>query len=369
MIIDADAHVVESERTWDYMDPSDSQFRPVVVTIPDEQGKPRHYWLIDGKIRNVARMPVDGKDRHDPSVISEETAAAARTSGRAMAVPLAFRHLEDVAGRVSHMDQLGTDIQVLFSTIFTHRVADRAEVEVALCRSYNRWMADVWRQGKGRLRWVAILPYSAMDEAVKEAKAVVPNGACAVAMRAVEGERLPSDPAFYPLYGELSRLDLPIALHIGNSNTRIREVLSNDGFGGTFSYLRLMSVAAFHSWVGKGVPELFPKLRIGFFEASAQWVPFALHDLKRRFETRGKRMKADLMRECRMYVACQTDDDLPYILTYAGEDNLLIGTDYGHTDQSSDLEALRVFKSAESPVSLRVREKIMDDNARAFYRL
>ncbi len=28
-IIDADAHVVESAHTWDYMEPSEKQYRPV----------------------------------------------------------------------------------------------------------------------------------------------------------------------------------------------------------------------------------------------------------------------------------------------------------------------------------------------------
>jgi hypothetical protein len=30
--IDADAHVVESEHTWDDMDPADRKYRPVLVT-------------------------------------------------------------------------------------------------------------------------------------------------------------------------------------------------------------------------------------------------------------------------------------------------------------------------------------------------
>ncbi len=29
--IDSDAHVVESERTWDYMDKADQKYRPVIV--------------------------------------------------------------------------------------------------------------------------------------------------------------------------------------------------------------------------------------------------------------------------------------------------------------------------------------------------
>lgn len=51
-----------------------------------------------------------------------------------------------------------------------------------------------------------------------------------------------------------------------------------------------------------------------------------------------------MMREKRLYVACQTDDDLPYILKYSGEDNIVIGTDYGHVDSSSELDAIQTLR-------------------------
>ena len=34
MVIDADAHVLESEHTWDYLEPADRKYRPVPVTVP-----------------------------------------------------------------------------------------------------------------------------------------------------------------------------------------------------------------------------------------------------------------------------------------------------------------------------------------------
>jgi predicted TIM-barrel fold metal-dependent hydrolase len=52
----------------------------------------------------------------------------------------------------------------------------------------------------------------------------------------------------------------------------------------------------------------------------------------------------------------------------AGEDNLVIGTDYGHTDSSSDLDAINVFRRRDD-LSLAVKEKILSDNARALYAL
>jgi predicted TIM-barrel fold metal-dependent hydrolase len=44
----------------------------------------------------------------------------------------------------------------------------------------------------------------------------------------------------------------------------------------------------------------------------------------------------------------------------------MIGTDYGHTDQSSELEALRIFQE-DGQVPSEVARKILDDNPSAFY--
>ena len=38
LVIDADAHVVESAHTWDYMDPSEKQYRPHSFGNPRRSG-------------------------------------------------------------------------------------------------------------------------------------------------------------------------------------------------------------------------------------------------------------------------------------------------------------------------------------------
>jgi predicted TIM-barrel fold metal-dependent hydrolase len=86
-------------------------------------------------------------------------------------------------------------------------------------------------------------------------------------------------------------------------------------------------------------------------------------------ERGGKKVdKEDVLRRNRIYVACQTDDDLPYVLKYSGEDQLVIGTDYGHNDTSSEILALRKLKE-DGAVPPQVVNKILDDNARALYGL
>ena len=79
-------------------------------------------------------------------------------------------------------------------------------------------------------------------------------------------------------------------------------------------------------------------------------------------------IKYDLFRENRLYVACQPDDDLPYVLNYTGEDNVVLGTDYGHSDSSTELEAMRTMRE-ECPVPRDTVEKILDANPRALYGL
>src|SRR5207253_5782164 len=50
--IDADAHVLETERTWSYMTESEHEFRPQVVKAPGPSGADIDWWLIDGRRRS-----------------------------------------------------------------------------------------------------------------------------------------------------------------------------------------------------------------------------------------------------------------------------------------------------------------------------
>jgi len=129
-VIDADAHVIETERTWDYMKGPESKFRPVTVTPHND---PRQFWLIDGNIFS-------------------------RVSNVNREIPMASREMLDIEARLRHLDELGLDIQVLYPSLFLVPLTRRPEVELALCNSYNRWLVDICSKGENRLRWVAVLP-------------------------------------------------------------------------------------------------------------------------------------------------------------------------------------------------------------------
>ena len=132
-VIDCDTHVDETEDTWAWMDPNQAGLKPTTAypPNPDPARPPSRYWMIDGH-----RQPRFYRDD-----------VRTRTT-------VTTRELLDPMARVRHMDELGTDVQVIYPTLFLVGVTENPKVEVALKRSYNRWLADRCQQTGGRLRWI-----------------------------------------------------------------------------------------------------------------------------------------------------------------------------------------------------------------------
>lgn len=344
--IDADAHVLETPYTWEFMEEEDRRFAPMVVRqtsgreVKGNAGNiHQEYWVVDGRMQ-----PKD--------------------DNVGINTPEAAREMRDIDARLKHMDELQIDVQVLYPTFFLRPVTKRPEVEFALCKGYNRWLAAIWKKAPERMRWVAMAPCLSMDKVRDELSWAKDHGACGIYLRGLEVDRRLSDPYFYPLYTVAEELDMAICLHSGNGSYMVHDFFDDDAF----NKFKLAVVGSFHSLVMDGTPSLFPKARWGFIEVSAQWVPYVLKDLGHRLKRAGKRLPADPLKGLNFYVACEVNDDLPMILPYAGEDNLVIGTDYGHSDSSTEIEALRLMKN-DGKVPPHVIEKILGDNPKRLYGL
>jgi predicted TIM-barrel fold metal-dependent hydrolase len=354
-IIDADAHVIETERTWDYLEPSEQKFRPLLYACPDQPGQ--QYWVVDGKIRGFRFRTLSEQQLQDFSDVS----------GRNMQTPQAARELDDVDLRLKHMDSLDIDVQVMHNTFWIEQVSERPEIETALCRSWNRWMGEIWRKSNNRLRWSCVTPVLAMNEAIAEVKTAKENGAVAVCLRPLEGNRHLTDPYYYPLYETASNLDLPIAVHIANGNPANCDLYRNPPVS-RFATFRQPTVTSCLDVLLSEIPSVFPKLRWGYIETSAQWVPWIYNEVMLRTKTSGRKLPEDVFGEYNIFVTCQTNDDVPYILRYSGKHCLLIGTDYGHTDPSSEMDAIIEFQRQEG-VSPEDKERILSLNPSKLYGL
>jgi len=350
--IDADAHVIETSQTWAYLEGAEKRFAPRLLTqssgetlLSNEGDVLRDFWDIENRTH--------GKDRNTGSDTSRES-----------------REMLSVGARLAHMDQLEIEVQVLYPTLFLRPVVTDAEREAALCKTYNRWLADIWRQGGGRLRWVAMPPLLLLEKSPERVRRELTwakdNGAAGVFLRGLECERTLAEPYFDALWEMASELDMPICIHSANGCFLHHDFFMKDT---SFTRFKLAVVGAFHTLLEKEVPARFPKLRWGFVEVGAQWLPYVLSDLRERFRKKGKAWPERPLAANRMYVACENWEDVPYILAHAGEtDHIMIGTDYGHSDPSTELNAIRRLRN-DARLDVEAARKILEVNPRRFYGL
>jgi predicted TIM-barrel fold metal-dependent hydrolase len=76
--------------------------------------------------------------------------------------------------------------------------------------------------------------------------------------------------------------------------------------------------------------------------------------------------EGNVFKHSNVYVTCENHDDIPYLVEQGFGESLVIGTDFGHADMSSDLDALTKLRF-NSGVSLEDRQRILRLNPAALY--
>ena len=365
--IDADTHVDETEETWEYMLPSEAAYKPVVgyPSNPDPKRATQQFWVID--------------DLRQPRLH--------RDDNRTMTTVEA-RELLDVGVRLRDMDSLNVYAHVMYPTLLLVQPTTKPEIDVALKRAYNRWLGDRYEQSEGRLRWLCVPPLMNMDETINEMRWAKDHGAVGVFKKGNrEADKGLTDEYFGPLWKEANDLEMPVCIHIGSGIPNTRENRTeNDARGPRVPFASLPD--AFTTLVMHKMPLRYPNIRWGFIEAASGWIPHELHQIKRRLDHPGsggpsstQLSPADLpdgfdtlhdtLREWNIFVTCLVDEDLPYILKFAGEDNLVVGSDYTHADQSQERnfqEALQ-SKADAGEIPQSAVDKMLYDNPKRLYGL
>ena len=157
--IDADGHILEPLDLWDnYIDPKYRERRPRFVI--DDNGK--------------ERLSVEGKLLGNPRGIGSLGSVGVR-QGIVKANTLKYaegrRGGFDPHARIVDMDADGIDAAFLYPSLglFAGAVED-AGLAAAMCRAYNRWLADYCKPYPDRLFGIAMLPMQSVDHAIQEMK-------------------------------------------------------------------------------------------------------------------------------------------------------------------------------------------------------
>jgi uncharacterized protein len=358
MIVDADAHIEESEAMFERLDKEFRPRRPLPVRLERDTvyGRYNAVWLIDGETypKLVGR---GGTIFRTPTLM--EAAAQKRES-------IGAQEITDVGARIKDMDKVKIDVQVVFPSLFLTHTAEDVKLEAALLRAYNSFLGECAAASKNRIRFAALVPIRDVEASIKEIQRCAKIGAAAVMLQGMAWDKLLGDESLIPFYQAAADLNLPICVHLGwgcPALTRIFDATTN------FYSAILPVVMGFNSIMSSAAFEKIPNLRFGFLEAGAAWVPFLIKQV-RRDNMRRKLAKDPLeyFTAGRVFVSAEPDEDLSGIAATIGEDSFVLGSDYPHGDPSRQEDMVAEFRQRDD-LSQTMVEKMLSDNPRRLYGL
>ena len=126
-----------------------------------------------------------------------------------------------------------------------------------------------------------------------------------------------------------------------------------------------------------GVFDLFPKLRIGFLEAGAGWIPYMMDRMDEKFHIDRKRKHfplsikpSEYFKRGNIYVTCETDEKtLDAVVRELGENHVMYPTDFPHERQAGEFAVDIPEFWQRRDLSEQAKRKILSENAKRFYAL
>src|SRR3989475_1860368 len=281
-VVDAAGHILEPLDLWDtYIDPEFRERRPRFVI--DDNGK--------------ERLSVEGKLLGNPRGIGSLGSVGAR-QGIVEAGTLKYaegrRGGFDPHARTVDMDADGIDAAFLYPSLglFAGAVEDPG-LAAAMCRAYNRWLADYCTPYPERLLGVAMLPMQSVELAVDEmryAREKLGMRGGFLRPNPYHGKKMISDPMYEPFWTMAEDLDFSIGFHEGS--TTAMPTVGVDRFEDDRAArhmishtMEMMLVALSVIW--GGVVDRHPRLHIAFLESGGGWIAPWLDRMDRHFDDQG----------------------------------------------------------------------------------
>jgi predicted TIM-barrel fold metal-dependent hydrolase len=370
--IDADSHVLETPDTWSFLDPSEEHFRPQILEF-----EPGSVIRLGARAKNTAMARTPSKVWTAGDTWTRYMPPHGALSPHVNLFEPGMLDLTDPAKRIEALDALGIDVQVLFSTFYIGTELDNPLEEAALTRSYNRWVGESLKGHTDRLKWVLRPPLRMMDRALAELEYGAEHGAVGIHLRGQEHGYYLCDPYFFPLFEKAQELDLTILVHNGATVRRTGGIPIGNFVPQPPALMTQLAglMFGFYAVLGSDISQRFPRLRWGFIEGGATFTLPIMQQHARRDMSIGVQpfldpvhVTPEELERMNIFIALETDEDIPYLAQQLGENTMIVGTDFGHNDLGSELGAHQTVlaKPGLDPV---VARKIVDDNGRKLFNI
>ena len=205
----------------------------------------------------------------------------------------------------------------------------------AVTRCYNDWVYQLVSGYRDSLCPVAMMPAGCPEAMAGELRHCIQHlGFKAAHLVSYTKDRQMDDAAFFPFYEAAQELDVPLFCHpstLGDAGTLINR--QSQFFPMHILGRPLNCVAPLVAMVLGGVFEKFPRLKVVFFEVTAEFLVYWMHRMDDDYEViKDHGMCPDVKmlpseyvrRNC--YVTCEADEKwLPLALSEVGETHVLDG--------------------------------------------
>jgi predicted TIM-barrel fold metal-dependent hydrolase len=331
-VIDADGHILEPFELWQkYTDPKYRDRAPRLV----EDG--------DGK----RRLIIEERAAGDPQRGFGSIGGIGARQGEVKATELKYEEGRpggfDPHKRIPDMDLDGIDAAFLYPSVglFAGAVQD-PDLSAALCRAYNRWLADYCSPYPDRLFGVAMLPMQSVPHAIEEMRfARKELGFKAAFLRPNPyNNKMIDHPDYEPFWAAAEDVDMAIGFHEGGSSGM--PTVGIDRFESRaarhiVSHTMEMMLACL-AVIWGGVCERHPKIRIAFLESGGGWIAPWLDRMDRHFDDQFfndsnlKTRPSELFqRNC--WISFEpVETSLQVLADFIGPNKILWATDYPHPD-------------------------------------
>lgn len=286
--------------------------------------------------------------------------------------------LTDGSKRGDDQDIDGVDLEFLYPGYFSMFSVPNQELLVALQRNYNDWLHDFCRASNGRLYGIAALPMQDPVAALEELRRVIAIG--------YKGAVIPCNPpkgrhyfeaGYDPIWATAAEANLPISVHVGcfsHVPQWLKDYTRRDPiamYGNTASLIQETLI----EFICHGICERHPTLKVVVAEFNAGWIAYWLERVnqawRREYGNNPTGPKPQDVKEVwkrQFYATIEDDQAALRTRDLIGEDHLMWGSDYPHTDStwpcSSD-----VLDEMFEHVPADARRKITHDNVRELYSL
>lgn len=182
------------------------------------------------------------------------------------------------------MEGLAAAYMVVFPTSMLFLgMHPQPQMEVALGRAYNRWVAETLLSGDNGIIALAFLPFNTPEEAVRVVEENAGNDRIVGFMVTSTRYKPVHDNVYARLYRAIEASGKPIAFHAGYhwqdpSLATIPTFLGMHALG--FVWCNMVHMT---NWILQGIPERFPKLKSLWVESGLAWIPFLMQRLDDQF--------------------------------------------------------------------------------------